>query len=52
MKCRVCKENEATVRDRKNPTGPEKEICRECQRKRLDDDMKNIISFWKERATC
>lgn len=48
MKCKICKKNEATVRDRNNPTSPRKTICKECHRQRLMCDMTMILDFWRK----
>ena len=44
MKCIICHEREATVRDRNNPTSPRKKLCMECHADRLKSDFINILT--------
>ena len=47
MKCKICKRNEAEVRDRNDPLNKKKAICRYCHEQRLRSDMALIIDLHK-----
>jgi hypothetical protein len=42
-KCVACREREAVLRDRENPTSHRKKVCRECHAKRLAGDLLRIV---------
>lgn len=46
MKCKICNDREAEVRDRNDPGNMKKTICRECQTQRLLCDMTMILDLW------
>lgn len=52
MKCKICKDREAEVRDRGDPTNSEKAICRDCQRQVLLSNMAMILDYYKRRYKC
>lgn len=42
--CIVCHKNKAEIPDRNVQGRPIKRICKECHRKRIEDDMKIILN--------
>jgi hypothetical protein len=49
MKCNICRDKEATVRDRERPSDRRKTICEDCHRERLVGDFKHILSVERRR---
>ena len=49
MKCKICKEREATIPDRNKPGSRRKELCSECHANRLKNDFANIVKVEKRR---
>lgn len=52
MKCVICNDREAEVRDRNDPTNRKITICRECDMQRLLCDMTMILNLWVGRKRC
>lgn len=51
-RCKLCWENEATVRDRENPTEKMKTVCGECHTQRIKRDMAWILRYNRARGIC
>ena len=52
MKCKICGEREAEVRDRDNPTNTKKVICGACHAKRLLGDIGAIKAMEGRERQC
>ena len=50
MKCKICGEREAEVRDRDDPTNPKKTICSKCHGKRLLGDIRGIMAAYRRKG--
>ena len=52
MKCKICKQREAEVRDRNDPLNEKKTVCKECHAQRLMCDMSMILDLSTRRLKC
>ena len=47
MRCIICKEREATIKDRREaPWGKKKKLCAECHTIQLEKDLENVYSIY------
>ena len=49
MKCKLCREGEATCFDRDAPWKKKESICQDCHEKRLKGDIMHILTVEKKR---
>ena len=52
MKCKICREREAEVRDRNEPLSKRKTVCKKCHGQRLMCDLSMILDLWARREKC
>ena len=49
MKCIICRETEATVRNRNKPWSRRKVLCSDCHSNRLKNDFIDILEIERKR---